>query len=685
MATNQSFNLPQKSQDSLVQYHKRAYEMMNQQWNFREQMRQIDLHYIREKDLTPEQLLARIANKNGDADRYQNITVPVIKPQVAAAVAYQAAIFLSDYPIFEIVSDPTQITAAKQMQALIEENSIRGGWTREFLLFLWDGFKYNLSAIEVIWDKIVTPALETDLSYKGGKEGKPVDVVWQGNCIKRWSMYNTYWDTRVIPYDIPSKGEFAGHTELMSRTALKSFIASLDTKLIANIVPAFESPSTLNVTGTGSGIMGYYIPQINPEVIIDPANVDNHNWDAWVGLVPASSNGGQRIAYKGVYEVSTEYIRLIPEDHGLIVPARNTPQVWKLIIVNHSVIIYAERQTNAHEKIPVFFGQPSEDGLDYQTKSLASDGQPFQQVASAILNSVIASRRRSITDRVLFDPSRVSEKHMNSPNPSAKIPVRPSAYGKPVGESVYQFPYRDDQASVGMGEIQSIIALGNVLNGQNPARQGQFVKGNKTDGQWESTMSNATSQDQLTALKLEAQVFTPIKEVLKYNYMQYQAGTTIYSPNQKQNVQVDPIALRKAILAFKMTDGLLPSEKVISADALKVGMQVIGSSPAIAQSYNIAPLFSYIMKAENVDLEPFEKSEQQVAYEQAMGQWSQMAQLAIQKGAAFSVPQPVPAQYGYDPAKNDPEEAGENSPDDSQTGQSAKPMIPNPASRGGQS
>jgi hypothetical protein len=346
----------------------------------------------------------------------------------------------------------------------------------------------------------------------------------------------------------------------------------------------------------------------------------------------------------------------------MIVPARNTPQIWKLIIVNHSVIIYAERQTNAHEKIPVLFGQPSEDGLDYQTKSLASEGQAFQQVASAIMNGVLAARRRSVTDRVLYDPSRVAEKHMNSPNPSAKIPVRPSAYGKPVSESVYQFPYRDNQSGTGMTEIQAIIALGNVLNGQNPARQGQFVKGNKTDGQWESTMSNATSQDQLTALKLEAQVFTPMKEILKFNYMQYQGGTTVYSPAQKQNVSVDPIALRKAILSFKLTDGLLPADKIISADALKVGMQVIGSSPAIAQGYNVAPLFSYIMKTENVDLTPFEKSPEQVAYEQALGAWSQAAQLAIQKGAPFSVPQPVPQQYGFDPKMVDPEEQAETQP-----------------------
>jgi hypothetical protein len=65
-------------------------------------------------------------------------------------------------------------------------------------------------------------------------------------------------------------------------------------------------------------------------------------------------------------------------------------------------------------------------------------------------------------------------------------------------------------------------------------------------------------------------------------------------------------------------------------------------------------MFSYIMKTENVDLSPFEKSPQQLAYEQAVGQWTQLAQLAIQKGSPFNTPQPLPEQFGFDPATQDP-------------------------------
>ena len=656
MAATEALYIPKLAQEGLIQYHRTVSTLVERQWRIKSQLRNVDLAYLREQDLTDENIRAKIANRYGDANKFQNITIPIIKPQVKAAVAYQAAVFLTDYPLFGVVADPIYIDAALQMQAVIEENSVRGSWARELLLFFQDGFKYNLSALEVTWARVVTAAIETDLSYKSGVEGKPKQIIWQGNVLKRWDPYNTYFDSRCEPYDIPTKGEFAGHTELMSRTALKSFIASLDTKILENIVPAFESPSLLNISGSMEGAYGasYYLPQLNPDSFLEPESLDSVDWMGWVGMQTYARKGAQAINYRGLYEVSTEYVRLIPSDFNLRVPAPNTPQVWKLIIVNHSVVIYAERQTNAHEKIPVFFGCPSEDGLGYQTKSLAQDAEPFQQVTTALMNSVIASRRRAITDRVIYDPSRVSEAHMNSSNPSAKIPVRPSAYGKPVAESVYQFPFRDDQAGVALQEIQALVQFGNVLNGQNQARQGQFVKGNKTDGQWESTMQNATSSDQMTALLYESQVFTPVKEVLKINMLQYQTAGTIYSPSQGKDIQVDPLALRKAVLNFKVTDGLLPKEKIISTDSMQIAAQVIGSSEALAAGYNVAPLFSYLFKTQNVNFKPFEKSQAQIAYEQAMMNWNQLAQLAIQKQAPFSTPQPLPEQFGYNPNDVDP-------------------------------
>jgi hypothetical protein len=125
----------------------------------------MDLAYIREGDLSEEQWRARLANRYGDKAKFQNVTVPVVMPIVEAAVTYQASVFLTGHPIFGVVSNPINMDAALQMETVIEDQATRGGWVREFLLFFRDGFKYNISALEVCWDRVVTSALETDLGF----------------------------------------------------------------------------------------------------------------------------------------------------------------------------------------------------------------------------------------------------------------------------------------------------------------------------------------------------------------------------------------------------------------------------------------------------------------------------------------------------------------------------------------
>jgi hypothetical protein len=551
-------------------------------------------------------------------------------------------VFLSGSPIFGCVSSPEYEDAAQGMEALLDEQSTRGGWVGHLGMFFRDGFKYNLSALEVSWEDKVTAALDSDPTFGNGKQGKPKEIIWSGNCIKRLDPYNIIFDTRVPLSKISEFGEFAGYTELMGRTALKMYIATLPNKMVDNIQAAFESGLGGNTVNTSS-VAAYYIPPINQDALINLNIRNSTDWMAWA----SASQSNSKIQYKNVYEVTTLYARIIPADFGMRVPAPNTPQVWKFIYVNHQILIYAERQTNAHGRLPILFGQPLEDGLSYQTKSYAQNVEPIQQVSSALLNSTIAARRRAISDRGLYDPSRVSEAQINSDNPSAKIPVRPAAYGKPLSEAYYPIPFRDDQSGTIMQEMGTIIKMAEIITGQNPARQGQFVKGNKTQTEYSDVMNNSNGRDQLQSILYEVQVFTPLKEILKLNILQYQGPTSVYYKETGQQINVDPVKLRQAIINFKMSDGLTPASKLINADSFQTALQVIGSSPQIGSGYNLAPMFSYLMKTQGALIGDFEKSKEQVAYEQAMSQWTQMAQLSLSKGIPWQQPQPTPEQFGY--------------------------------------
>ena len=665
MSSATAIIIPEPSQSAIIQFHRQCYSMLNQQWNIRGQMREIDLSYIRERDFTKENNRARLANRYGDPTKFQNVTVPVVMPQVEAAVTYQSSVFLTGNPIFGWAAAPDSEDAAAQYQAIIEENSIRGGWVQQLMIFFRDCFKYNLGIIGVDWGREVTAAIETDIGFTAGREGKPKEVIWQGNTIKRWDPYNTFWDARYKPTQMYKDGEFVGYTELMSRIHLKKYINELPDKMVSNIKAAFESGMGSQASGGIGGIESYYIPLVNPDALVQQDPKRSTDWMAWASLLERPAG---EINYKNLYEVTTLYARIIPQDFRLKVPSANTPQVWKFVIVNHQVLIYAERQTNAHGFLPVLFGQPNEDGLGYQTKSLATNAMPYQDIASALVNSAMASRRRAISDRGIYNPLYISEAHINSDSPTAKIPLRPAAYNKNPAEAYFPIPFRDDQSAVAFQELPQILQMANTANGQNQAKQGQFVKGNKTLHEFDTVMANANGRDQITSMLFEAQVFTPMKMIIELNTLQYQAGITIFSPTQQRSVKIDPVQLRQSAAKFKISDGLTPTDKLISGDEFAMAVQTLGSSQALGAGYNLAPAFSYLMKTRNVDLSPFEKSPQQQAYEQGMEQWqqaaAQVAELAKTvtmkvEGVTFPMvtelvqkllpPQPTPQQFGYIP------------------------------------
>lgn len=650
----------EKSQRTIIDFSNSCCQLANMNWQIKQRLLEIDRAYMRETDLTEDQLKAKLANRRGDANKFQNIVLPVVMPQVEAAVTYQQSVFLSGYPIFSCVSVPEFADQASQMDTIIAEQQEYGNWVPEFQKCLRDGFKYNLMAMEVSWDKKVSYGLETDIGYADGQQGKPAEIIWEGNKLRRLDLYNTQWDTRVDPKDIAEKGEFVSFNDIMGRVRIKQFLQSLPTRI--NVREALESATVApigSIQPTGSN--GYYFPKLNPEAIINTDTlISGTNWAAWAGYMQQDSS----IRYSDIYLVTTLYGRILPSDFGFTnVPERNTPQVWKFIIVNNQVVVYAERLTNAHNLIPTVFAQPLDDGLAYQTKSLAVNVQPIQEITTALSNSSIASRRRAISDRMLYDPSRVSPGAINNDSPTAKIPVRPSAYQQELSRAVFPIPFRDDQFQINMAETQSFLAMANQISGLNPARQGQFVKGNKTKFEYADIMANANGRDQAVALVLEGNFFTPIKQIIKSNILQYQKGTAVYNREEERMVTVDPVALRKANLVFKISDGVNPSDKIIDGDTLTAATQLFSSVPQIGAEYNVGDMVAYLFKSRGLKLQSFKKSPEQVSYEQAIAQWQQAIQTlaeALVKGGATeqqlqvalqAIPQPTPEQFNYVPGR----------------------------------
>lgn len=641
------------SQEKLIDFINAAYTTRDEGWQLRNRLEEADRAYMREADYTEEQRKARLANQLGDKTKLQNMTVPMVMEDVETGVGFLTNVFTVDYPMFKFVSDPDKEDMALMWNTLVGEDQVYFGWGGEFNMAFRNGAKYNFAPVEVDWCERI--------KYKpvNGAGNNGVDLkqtVWAGNRIRSIDPYNTIYDPRVPPFRVHEKGEFVGYIESMSRIELKMFLASLGDARLKNDVQAFES---------GDSVIQYYVPQINPLVWTKTNNnwdQGNFNWMKW-----AFSNAQDHIKYKNMYTVVTMYARIMPYEFGIRSPRDQTPDIWKLISVN-GTMVYAQPMINAHDLLPVIIVQPLVSNLAHQEKSQAENQIPFQDMTSALWNAKLQSARRRTTDRMLYNPLLVDPDHINSPNPSAKIPIRPTAYGRKLEEAIYQIPFDDANSQYFIQEAEGVARWGMRAQGRNNTSVGQFQKGNKLQDEFSQTMANAGARDRTQALMWESFGMQPIKTILQSNYLQMTPKGKKYNRIEEKSVEIDPIKLREAAAEFEVGDGLLPIQKIVRSDVLQNGLNYLGTDPSVGQQYNKADLFSYMMKISGVDkLSKFQKTPEIVAYEQQLAAWSKaneawvtcLGKVKDQTGAVFT-PEDLQKAVGpmpQPPKPNQPQQA----------------------------
>lgn len=628
--------LPQKSQDALIEYFKQTVAASFDIVNLRNRFEYIDLEYYRENQLHVESLQAKAANQAGNKRKIQDAVIPIIEPQVETAHSYLCSVFLTGMPMFGVVSDEENADEALQLETVIENQSINPSspWTRQFSMFFRDGLKYNFSAVEVDWCVEKTWSVVTDTNFDTtGAKGKPQEINWQGNKVKRIDPYNTLFDLRVPISEQHISAEFVGYVEMYNRPSLMSKLMALPNRM--NYTKAMECEPVNTMLERL-----YYIPRVFTENFTYTRMVGMMDWNSWA--FGAKGIGDMRIRFKNLYYLVTRYCRIVPADFGMTVPNAKQVQIWKFVTVNDQVLVFAERQTNAHNLLPIIFGQPIEDGLNLQTKSLAQKLIPMQDLGSAHANAHLAARRRAVSDRMLYDPSRVNEKDINSDSPTAKIPCRPNAYGQPLEKAVYPFPFKWEESRGVMADVREVFSYSELIAGQNKAQQGQFVKGNKTKSEFEDIMGKASGRQQTQAIHIEAQVMMPCKHIIKYNILQYQPAGEMYSSTTKQPVKINPQELRKKALIFKISDGLMPSDKILDADTMAVALQMAGQpgSP-LSEEYNAGKIAVHLIKSKGVDLDQYKYTDEEKKQRQQM-----MLERIQAETNAKQQPQPMGARNG---------------------------------------
>ncbi len=574
--------------------------------NLRAALEEKDRTYYRESDRGKAHVRASAANRAGDFTKLKNMTVPVVAPQIETGVAYLAEVFLTGEPFFGVVAPAANADAATQMETVISDNSRRFGWRGEFMKSFRDGLKYNWMGIDMSWETKKTFSIINDPSRNAADAGVSSEEMYAGNRAKRIDPYNAIIDTRVQPNRIHIDGEFMGYVELLPRIPMKQLVIDLGAGNTMNVTEALSSSCATYTAGV-SNPNGYYVPLVNSMALLNPHT--QHSWISWANNV----NGAGSIQYNDMYEVATIYARFLPSDFSLKLSAQNTPQIFKLIVINQKWIIFCKRMTNAHNFFPTVITQPFDDGLGYQAKSYGDNVAPYQDMASSLWNSGIESKRRLVYDRLFYDPSRINKADIDNTNVVARIPVKQAAYGKPLSEAVWSSNYRDDNSVQTLEMAQRVQQLADVANGTNRVQQGQFQKGNKTRGEFDTTMQGANARPRMFAIAIEDTFMSPLKEIVKMNTIQYQGTATMFNQAKQQKVEVNPQDLRKMAVEFKLSDGQTPTEKLLNSDLMGQIAQIGMAIPQINAEYDVIGMLTYQWKQNGAFwLSEFKRSPEQM-------------------------------------------------------------------------
>lgn len=633
-----AIRMSKESHDILVAYIHGLVEQQLHFSSFFTRLENIDINYY----LFKRQLTQTSDGKDNSfslghlEERMESIIeTPVAVSQVDSIVSYFTDLYLSGYPTFGVVAPVAYQAEGEALEAIIDSHAIRGRWGREIILAFYDAAKYNLCGLGIEWAALPKLSIDNNLTEVSG-EAKVTLGSDYINRIKSYDLYNAFWDYSKAPSQVAEYGEYIGYHEVVNATELKT-----ESIILADSLAAYNLREAFNSTYySGANDSRWFKERpIVTNALVPPSQ--HINWLEYANNIRPRLANESRINYAKAYLKTTVYIRIIPSEFKLAVPASNTPQVYKVILINGQHIIHIKRLNLPFNMLPIMLAQLTEDGFAYQTKSVVENAMPWQDATTELLNIRLASARRALSDRAIYNPDVLSPRDVNTKSPAAKIPMIKGLRGAlaDAGAAYKQIPFDDSGTASAISDMNSLLTLNEYLYGINSSRQGVFKKGNRTLGEYQDVQASSDSRTRVMALRLESQLFIPLKYHIKANILQFASPESFVKQDSNQLIEVDIAKLREAILDFKISDGLTPKSKIIPPEALISFIQFLASDPELGLDFDKIKAWAQIMSLSGVpNLKQYEYTD-----EQKMAKRQQQAAQAGAMAQAQNV-QPSPGQ-----------------------------------------
>jgi hypothetical protein len=384
--------------------------------------------------------------KAKDKTRPVSIVVPYSYAAMETILAYNVKAFLNTQDIFQYEGcGPEDTVPATLLQLVVNQQLRHFKSVLDIHTGFRDGLAYGFGASAVVWTQkygrkpIVrtTPrfsAMGTPLGITREKVNVPT-LLFEGNKMIPLDPYKCLPDPGVSAHKIQD-GRFFGWYDIVS---LNNLISDEQNS------QAYFNVKYLQAMGD----------RIRPSSLfeLDPSKRSSQ------AIKKGESNETNDLAI--VYM----YLNLIPAELGLpgdpdFNADGTAPEIWSVAVANDTILIDLGPLDLNHQSFPVAVNSPDFDGYSIAPISKMEMDAGLQKVLNFSFNSHMANVRKALHDMFIVDPSLVSMKDLQNPEPGKYIRLRRNAWGKGVDSAIKQLQVND----ITKGNIQDAAFVMDLMN-----------------------------------------------------------------------------------------------------------------------------------------------------------------------------------------------------------------------------
>ena len=504
-------------------------------------------------------------------------------------VAYLTNVYVYKNPLIPISEIPNAMHISQAIRNKIQQDSLQNSWALELIKVIQNAVIYNTAPCEI--------------RLTGEKE----------TTLKSLSVQNVFWDD-VNPSKVHLDAMYAGYTELSTTANLYRQLMlipdqfrSTACKAILKDISTLERVKIETRGFTSSFEGGYkyskFLDKFHAAVGGNGGKpIDGTDWTNLFNNYASTHDELLETRYKRMFDkfqVTTMYLRTnsislsLPEKVYATydTSARAGLPVYRITLLNHTVLLAVEPVTEQHGMLPIIIGQTSAGGYDSPVISYSESLAPVQVFVDKMMTARMQALRRALVGKDIYDAQAIDGKLLADKTTSS-IPVDSHALanGKSIDMVYKHIPFDSSGLSALLGMINDPNSWADRVSGNNPQMRGGRIQGNKLAVEAQQEAQASEGRFKVYSIVFQQTFMLPFKFILRSNLAEATDKLVYFDALANMPKSVTLSEYKQNEIAFDMADGAIPSNKTVSPDIIATLATMIIQIPELRQLKDLPTL-----------------------------------------------------------------------------------------------